>query len=34
MARAVERIRAGELEKIMLAREVEVHAPIDHDPAP
>ena len=33
VARAVERIRAGELEKIVLAREVEVHAPIDHDPA-
>ena len=33
VARAVERIRAGELEKVVLAREVEVHAPIDHDPA-
>ncbi|MBV9837061.1 MAG: isochorismate synthase, partial [Solirubrobacterales bacterium] len=33
VARAVQRIRAGELEKIVLAREVEVHAPIDHDPA-
>ncbi len=33
VARAVERIRSGELEKIVLAREVEVHAPIDHDPA-
>ncbi len=32
VARAVERIRAGELEKIVLAREVEVHAPVDHDP--
>jgi salicylate biosynthesis isochorismate synthase/menaquinone-specific isochorismate synthase len=31
VARAVERIRAGELEKIVLAREVEVHAPTDHD---
>ena len=31
VARAVERIRAGELEKIVLAREVEVHAPLDHD---
>ena len=31
VARAVQRIRAGELEKIMLARDVEVHAPIDHD---
>ena len=28
-----ERIRAGELEKVVLAREVEVHAPVDHDPA-
>ncbi len=27
MARAVERIRAGELEKVVLAREVRVHAP-------
>ena len=27
VARAVERIRAGELEKIVLAREVQVHAP-------
>jgi menaquinone-specific isochorismate synthase len=33
VARAVERIRAGELEKIVLAREVDVHAPLDHDPA-
>jgi salicylate biosynthesis isochorismate synthase/menaquinone-specific isochorismate synthase len=32
VARAVERIRAGELEKIVLARDVEVHAPVDHDP--
>jgi salicylate biosynthesis isochorismate synthase len=31
VARAVQRIRAGELEKIVLAREVEVHAPLDHD---
>ena len=31
--RAVQRIRAGELEKVVLARAVEVHAPIDHDPA-
>jgi isochorismate synthase len=31
VARAVGRIRAGELEKIVLAREVEVHAPRDHD---
>jgi len=33
VARAVERIRAAELEKVVLAREVEVHAPVDHDPA-
>ncbi len=33
VARAVERIRAGELEKVVLAREVEVQAPVDHDPA-
>ena len=31
VARAVERIRAGELSKIVLAREVDVHAPVDHD---
>lgn len=31
VARAVERIRAGELEKVVLARDVEVHAPVDHD---
>jgi isochorismate synthase len=31
--RAVERIRAGELEKVVLAREVRAHAPADHDPA-
>jgi isochorismate synthase len=31
--RAVERIRAGELEKIVLAREVRAHAPTEHDPA-
>jgi salicylate biosynthesis isochorismate synthase len=31
--RAVERIAAGELDKIVLAREVQVHAPQDHDPA-
>ena len=31
--RAVERIRAGALEKVVLAREVRVHAPIGHDPA-
>jgi salicylate biosynthesis isochorismate synthase/menaquinone-specific isochorismate synthase len=33
VARGVERIRAGALSKIVLAREVEVHAPADHDPA-
>ena len=32
VARAVQRIRAGELEKVVLARDVEVHAPVDHDP--
>ncbi len=32
VARAVERIRAGRLEKVVLAREVQVHAPIAHDP--
>jgi isochorismate synthase len=32
--RAVERIRAGELEKIVLGREVRVHAPAPIDPAP
>ena len=31
--RAVERIRAGELEKVVLAREVRAHAPAAHDPA-
>jgi menaquinone-specific isochorismate synthase len=31
VARAVERIRAGALEKVVLAREVQVHAPRDHD---
>jgi salicylate biosynthesis isochorismate synthase/menaquinone-specific isochorismate synthase len=31
--RAVERIRAGEFEKIVLAREVAVHAPAAHDAA-
>jgi salicylate biosynthesis isochorismate synthase/menaquinone-specific isochorismate synthase len=31
--RAVERIRAGELEKVVLAREVRAHAARDHDPA-
>jgi salicylate biosynthesis isochorismate synthase/menaquinone-specific isochorismate synthase len=33
VGRAVERIRAGELEKIVLAREVDVHAPAPHDVA-
>jgi len=33
VARAVERIRAKEFEKIVLAREVAVHAPADHDVA-
>jgi salicylate biosynthesis isochorismate synthase len=33
VARAVQRIRAGEFEKVVLAREVEVHAPLEHDPA-
>jgi salicylate biosynthesis isochorismate synthase/menaquinone-specific isochorismate synthase len=32
VARAVERIRAGELQKIVLAREVRAHAPAPHDP--
>jgi salicylate biosynthesis isochorismate synthase len=31
VVRAVQRIRAGELEKVVLARDVEVHAPVDHD---
>jgi salicylate biosynthesis isochorismate synthase/menaquinone-specific isochorismate synthase len=31
--RAVERIRAGELEKVVLARELEVDAPASHDAA-
>jgi salicylate biosynthesis isochorismate synthase/menaquinone-specific isochorismate synthase len=33
VARAVELISAGELEKIVLAREVQVHAPRPYDPA-
>jgi len=33
VARAVERIRAGDLEKVVLAREVAVHAGEPHDPA-
>jgi salicylate biosynthesis isochorismate synthase/menaquinone-specific isochorismate synthase len=34
VTRAVERIAAGELTKVVLAREVRVHAPADIDPAP
>jgi salicylate biosynthesis isochorismate synthase/menaquinone-specific isochorismate synthase len=33
VARAVQLIRSGKLEKIVLAREIEVTAPADHDPA-
>jgi salicylate biosynthesis isochorismate synthase len=33
VARAVERIQAGDFEKVVLAREVQVHAPAPHDPA-
>jgi salicylate biosynthesis isochorismate synthase len=33
VARAVERIKAGEMEKIVLAREVQIHAPQAYDPA-
>jgi isochorismate synthase len=33
VARAVERIRAGDLDKVVLAREVQVHAPRAHDAA-
>ena len=33
VARATERIRAGAFDKIVLAREVAVHAPADHDAA-
>jgi salicylate biosynthesis isochorismate synthase/menaquinone-specific isochorismate synthase len=32
VARGVERIRAGDLDKLVLAREVQVHAPQAHDP--
>jgi isochorismate synthase len=32
VARGVEQIRAGALDKIVLAREVQVHAPADYDP--
>jgi isochorismate synthase len=34
VARGVERIRSGELDKLVLAREVRVHAPDEIDPAP
>jgi isochorismate synthase len=33
VARAVERIQAGDLEKVVLAREVRAHGPQAHDPA-
>lgn len=33
VARGVQRIVAGELDKVVLAREVDVHAPSAHDPA-
>jgi isochorismate synthase len=33
VSRATERIRAGELDKVVLAREVQVEAPSAHDPA-
>jgi isochorismate synthase len=33
VGRAVEMIRAGRIQKIVLAREVQVHAPCDYDPA-
>jgi salicylate biosynthesis isochorismate synthase/menaquinone-specific isochorismate synthase len=33
VASAVRRIRAGELEKLVLARDVEVRAPVEHDSA-
>lgn len=33
VSRAVEMIRAGRLQKIVLAREVQVHAPYEYDPA-
>ena len=32
VARAVQRIRGGEFQKVVLAREVDVHAPAAHDP--
>src|ERR687886_1055264 len=33
VGRAVERIRSGALDKVVLAREVQVHAPVAHDVA-
>jgi salicylate biosynthesis isochorismate synthase len=33
VVRAVEMIAAGRLEKVVLAREVQVHAPLEYDPA-
>jgi salicylate biosynthesis isochorismate synthase len=33
VSRAVQTIRGGQLEKIVLAREVQVHAPVPYDPA-
>jgi salicylate biosynthesis isochorismate synthase/menaquinone-specific isochorismate synthase len=33
VSRAVARIAAGEFQKVVLAREVEVHGPTDHEPA-
>src|SRR5205807_7635120 len=33
VSRAALRIRAGALEKVLLAREVDVHAPIEHEPS-
>lgn len=33
VARAVEQIRRGELQKVVLAREVHVHAPVEYSPA-
>jgi salicylate biosynthesis isochorismate synthase len=33
VARAAERIRKGQIQKIVIARDVEVHAPSDYDPA-
>jgi salicylate biosynthesis isochorismate synthase/menaquinone-specific isochorismate synthase len=33
VARGVQRIRSGQLQKLVLAREVEVHAPSEHNPA-